>query len=113
MLTDGQTDRQTDGRTDRRTSSIHKPELLCNPAKNQTLNIKNSTFYIKKSLSYIKKINFFLYLKGMTVIIFRWTEAYPSKIWTVHCIMRVMCNIHFLRSLPLSTEKLLQLLLII
>ena len=25
----------TDGRTDRRTSSIHKPELLCNPAKNQ------------------------------------------------------------------------------
>ena len=30
MLTDGRTDRQTD----RRTSSIHKPELLCNPAKN-------------------------------------------------------------------------------
>ena len=24
----------TDGRTDRRTSSIHKPGLLCNPAKN-------------------------------------------------------------------------------
>ena len=30
---DRQTDRQTDGQTDRRTSSIHKPELLCNPAK--------------------------------------------------------------------------------
>ena len=30
MLTDGQTDRQTDRRTD---SSIHKPELLCDPAK--------------------------------------------------------------------------------
>ena len=30
-------DRQTDGRTDRRTSSIHKPELLCNPAKNWPL----------------------------------------------------------------------------
>ena len=26
----------TDGQTDRRTSSIHQPELLCNPAKNQT-----------------------------------------------------------------------------
>ena len=33
MLTDG----QTDGRTDRRTSSIHKPELLCNPAKNSII----------------------------------------------------------------------------
>ena len=27
------TDRQTDGQTDRQTSSIHKPELLCNPPK--------------------------------------------------------------------------------
>ena len=26
---------QTDGRPDRRISSIHKPELLCNPAKNE------------------------------------------------------------------------------
>ena len=32
MLTDRRTDGQTDGQTDRRTSSIHKPELLCNPA---------------------------------------------------------------------------------
>ena len=31
MLTDG----RTNGRTDRRISSIHKPELLCNPAKKQ------------------------------------------------------------------------------
>ena len=30
---DGRTDGQTDRRTDRRTSSIHKPELLCHPAK--------------------------------------------------------------------------------
>ena len=30
---DRQTDGQTDRQTDRRTSSIHKPELLCNPAK--------------------------------------------------------------------------------
>ena len=33
---DRQTDGRTEGQTDRRTSSIHKPELLCNPAKNLT-----------------------------------------------------------------------------
>ena len=33
MLTDGRTDGRTDKHTDRRTSSIYKPELLCNPAK--------------------------------------------------------------------------------
>ena len=35
MLTDGRTDRRMDGRT----SSIHKPELLCNLANNMPLNI--------------------------------------------------------------------------
>ena len=52
----------------------------------------------------------------MTVIISRWMEAYPEKL-TIHCIMRVehvvMCTIHFIRGKPPSTEKLLQLLLII
>ena len=37
MLTDRRTDGLTDRRTDRRTSSIHKLELLCNPAKNESL----------------------------------------------------------------------------
>ena len=32
-------DRQTDGQIDGRTSSIHKPELLCNPAKNLDIDI--------------------------------------------------------------------------
>ena len=33
---DRQTDGRTEGQTDRRTSSIHKPELLCNPANKNT-----------------------------------------------------------------------------
>ena len=71
----------------------------------------------------------------MTVIIFggwrytleKWTVhitscllggwSYTPKKWKVHRIMRrahdVMCTVHFFGGIPPSTEKLLQLLLII
>ena len=41
-----------------------------------------------------------VFIKEMTVIIFRWMEVYPEKKLTVHLVMRVahdvMCIVHFL-----------------
>ena len=65
MLTDGQTDRQMD----RRTSSIHKLELLCNPAENYmystvlvTMNVYlkyKSSISSKKEAIYMAKVKAF------------------------------------------------------
>ena len=58
MLTDRRTDGRTEGQTDRRTSSIHKPELLCNPA-NKT---KNSHIH-----EHVACIIMYMYIKGETI----------------------------------------------
>ena len=40
----------TDGRTDRRTSSIHKPELLCNQAQNVTHILTRVYFHMESEV---------------------------------------------------------------
>ena len=78
--------------------------------------IKTQLFIKKKSLFEIKKINFFISLRNDCNNFFGGRRHTPKKS-TVHRIMHVahdvMCTIHFLRGIPPSTEKLLQLLLII
>ena len=89
MLTDRRTDGRTEGGTDGRTSSIHKPELLCNPAKNvyQTLTGYNffpllhkidiSSITVKELMPMLK---LFKYPSKIMVLIKLWLRNNVPKI---------------------------------
>ena len=68
-------DRRTDRQTDRRTSSIHKPELLCNPAKYLRVGHSNLRVQIKttrKSLRVAKKVSFEPCLRPTEALVAVW-----------------------------------------